>query len=103
MCLRPLDPKTTKFEDTKKFSKAVAEIMQKNYPDLVTAKMNKELRKNKVFINWSQNDASKTMVCVYSLRAWKSRRFHSLFPGRSLRKRQKRRTLTHSGSLLPKP
>jgi bifunctional non-homologous end joining protein LigD len=31
--------------------------------------MAKELRKRKVFINWSQNDASKTMVCVYSLRA----------------------------------
>ncbi|MGB7569353.1 MAG: non-homologous end-joining DNA ligase [Chitinivibrionales bacterium] len=65
----PVDPKTTKFGDTKKFSRAVAEIMQKNYPDLVTAKMNKDLRKKKIFINWSQNDASKTMVCVYSLRA----------------------------------
>ena len=65
----PLDPETTKFTDTKGFSKAVAGIMQKNYPDLVTAKMDKEFRKNKVFINWSQNDASKTMVCVYSLRA----------------------------------
>ena len=43
--------------------------MQKNYPDLVTAKMAKEERQGKVFINWSQNDASKTMVCVYSLRA----------------------------------
>ena len=59
----------TTFEDTKKFSKAVAVILQKNYPDLVTAKMAKESRKGKVFINWSQNDASKTMICVYSLRA----------------------------------
>ncbi|HMD68550.1 MAG TPA: non-homologous end-joining DNA ligase [Chitinivibrionales bacterium] len=65
----PLDPKKTNFENTKSFSKAVAGILQKNYPDLVTARMNKEYRKNKVFINWSQNDASKTMVCVYSLRA----------------------------------
>ena len=65
----PLDQKRTVFEDTKKFSRAVAEIMQKNYPNLVTAKMNKELRANKVFINWSQNDPSKTMVCFYSLRA----------------------------------
>jgi bifunctional non-homologous end joining protein LigD len=31
--------------------------------------MAKEYRKAKVFINWSQNDSSKTMVCVYSLRA----------------------------------
>jgi len=65
----PLNRKETTFEDTKKFSKAVAEIMQKNYPDLVTAKMAKEYRKARVFINWSQNDSSKTMICVYSLRA----------------------------------
>jgi bifunctional non-homologous end joining protein LigD len=43
--------------------------MQKHYPDLVTAKMAKKERNGKVFINWSQNDDSKTMVCVYSLRA----------------------------------
>ena len=65
----PLNRQETTFEDTKKFSKAVAEVMQKNYPDLVTAKMAKEYRKGKVFINWSQNDSKKTMVCVYSLRA----------------------------------
>ena len=65
----PLNRKETTFEDTKTFSKAVAEIMQKHYPDLVTSKMAKQERKAKVFINWSQNDASKTMICVYSLRA----------------------------------
>lgn len=65
----PLNYREVTFEDTKQFSKAVAVVMRKNYPDLVTAKMAKELRKGKVFINWSQNDASKTMVCVYSLRA----------------------------------
>jgi bifunctional non-homologous end joining protein LigD len=65
----PLNRTDTTFEDTKKFSKAVAEIMQKNYPDLVTAKMAKEYRKGRVFINWEQNDSKKTMICVYSLRA----------------------------------
>jgi len=65
----PLNYREATFEDTKQFSKAVAMILQKNYPDLVTAKMAKELRTGKVFINWSQNDASKTMICVYSLRA----------------------------------
>ena len=64
----PLNRKDTTFEDTKTFSKAVAGIMQKHYPALVTAKMAKQERKAKVFINWSQNDASKTMICVYSLR-----------------------------------
>ena len=65
----PLNRKETTFEDTKTFSKAVAGIMQKHYPELVTAKMAKQERKTKVFINWSQNDSSKTMICVYSLRA----------------------------------
>ncbi len=65
----PLNRRGTTFEDTKAFSKAVAGIMQKHYPDLVTAKMAKQERKGKVFINWSQNDAKKTMICVYSLRA----------------------------------
>jgi bifunctional non-homologous end joining protein LigD len=47
----------------------VAGILQKHYPDLVTGRMAKKERTAKVFINWSQNDASKTMICVYSLRA----------------------------------
>lgn len=65
----PLNRKEATFADTRTFSKAVAEIMQKHYPDLVTSKMAKIYREAKVFINWSQNDASKTMVSVYSLRA----------------------------------
>jgi len=65
----PLNRKDTTFEDTKTFSKAVAGIMQKHYPGLVTARMAKEGRKGRVFINWSQNDSKKTMICVYSLRA----------------------------------
>ena len=67
--LVPLNNGETTFEDTKTFSRAVAGIMQKHYPDLVTAQMAKNERAGKVFINWSQNDASKTMICVYSLRA----------------------------------
>ena len=31
--------------------------------------MLKSLRKNKVLIDWSQNDEHKTTVCVYSMRA----------------------------------
>jgi bifunctional non-homologous end joining protein LigD len=65
----PLNRPETTFADTKKFSKVVAEILQKNYPDLVTAEIAKESRQGRVFINWSQNDSSSTMVCVYSLRA----------------------------------
>jgi len=67
--LVPLNNKATTFEDTKTFSKVVAGIMERHYPDLVTAKMAKKERIKRVFINWSQNDPSKTMICVYSLRA----------------------------------
>jgi len=67
--LVPLNNNEATFDETKRFSKSTAEVMQTNYPDLVTAKQAKELRKGRVFINWSQNDAKKTMVCVYSLRA----------------------------------
>jgi len=65
----PLNRPETTFGDTKTFSKAVAAIMENNYPELVTAKMAKELRQGRVFINWSQNDGAKTMISVYSLRA----------------------------------
>jgi len=64
----PLNSGVT-FAETKQFSKAVAMILEKNYPELVTAKMAKTVRSGRVFINWSQNDASLTMICVYSLRA----------------------------------
>lgn len=65
----PLHSHEITFDDIKKFTKAMAEVLQQNYPDIVTSKMAKEYRREKVFINWSQNNASKTMVCVYSLRA----------------------------------
>lgn len=65
----PLNHEATTFDDTKKFSKSVAGAIEQNFPDLVTTKMSKNERMNKVFINWQQNDSSKTMVCVYSLRA----------------------------------
>jgi bifunctional non-homologous end joining protein LigD len=67
--LVPLNSPGVTFEDTKTFSRTVAVILEKNYPELVTAKMAREARKGKVFINWSQNDSSLTMICVYSLRA----------------------------------
>ena len=65
----PLNSAGTTFGDTKEFSRAVALILQKNYPDLMTARMAKDQRTGRVFINWSQNDAKLTMICAYSLRA----------------------------------
>jgi len=65
----PLNSPDATYENTKKFSRTVAVVLEKNYPQLVTAKIAKASRKGKVFINWSQNDASLTMICSYSLRA----------------------------------
>lgn len=50
------------------FAKAVAELLKQQFPDLVVSEMSKDLRRGKVFIDWSQNGSSKTTVCVYSLR-----------------------------------
>ena len=60
---------TVTYDDTKGFAHAVAELLEASEPDLVIARMNKQARKGKVFIDYSQNDEHKTTVCVYSLRA----------------------------------
>jgi bifunctional non-homologous end joining protein LigD len=57
------------YRDTKPFSKAVAELLQKQHPDLVVSRQTKELRPGKVLVDWSQNDEHKTTVNVYSVRA----------------------------------
>lgn len=64
----PLNTPVT-YDDTKPFAKAVAELLEKETPQLVVSKMSKSLRGGKVFVDWSQNDDHKTTVCVYSLRA----------------------------------
>jgi bifunctional non-homologous end joining protein LigD len=57
------------YEDTKPFAHALARLLESRHPELVVSQMAKDLRKGKVFIDWSQNDPVKTTVCVYSLRA----------------------------------
>jgi len=57
------------FDDTKTFARALAVRLERAHPDRVVSNMRKSLRTGKVFVDWSQNDAHKTTVCVYSLRA----------------------------------
>lgn len=59
----------TNFEKTKTAARAMADALAADFPNDITANMRKELRREKVFIDWSQNDDHKTTVCVYSLRA----------------------------------
>ena len=60
---------SSSYEQTKTFSHFLAKALEKHRPDLIVAKMKKDLRAGKVFIDWSQNDEHKTTVSVYSLRA----------------------------------
>jgi bifunctional non-homologous end joining protein LigD len=65
----PLNTRTVTFDDTKLFSRAVAQLLEKEDPAHVTTNMRKDLRAGRVFVDWSQNDRHKTTVCAYSLRA----------------------------------
>jgi bifunctional non-homologous end joining protein LigD len=51
------------------FAKAVAQLLETRHPELVLSYQLRTAREGKVLIDWSQNVASKTTVCVYSLRA----------------------------------
>jgi bifunctional non-homologous end joining protein LigD len=64
----PLNTPVT-YEQTKGFSKRVAELLETRMPDHVVARMTKKLRPGKVLVDWSQNDTHKTTVNVYSVRA----------------------------------
>jgi len=64
----PLNTPVT-FAQTKNFSRAIAMLLEQENPKQITTNMRKDLRKGKVFIDWSQNDSHKTTVSVYSLRA----------------------------------
>jgi len=56
-------------EATSAYAKALAQRLEKQDPGLVVSRMNKNLRPGKVFIDWSQNNAAKTTVAPYSVRA----------------------------------
>jgi len=64
----PLNTPVT-YEETKPLALAVAQELERKNPQRVLSSMSKELRKGKVFVDWSQNDRIKTTVGVYSLRA----------------------------------
>jgi bifunctional non-homologous end joining protein LigD len=51
------------------YARRIAEELERADPKTITAKMAKRLRPGKIFIDWSQNNAAKTTVAPYSLRA----------------------------------
>lgn len=64
----PLNNAVT-YDRTKAFARAVAELLENHFPGRIVSRMSKNLRKGRVFVDWSQNDSKKTTVTVYSLRA----------------------------------
>ena len=54
---------------TSAYAHELAKRLEATHPDLVVSRMAKELRPGKVFVDWSQNNAAKTTVAPYSLRA----------------------------------
>ena len=65
----PLNTKTS-YEETRPFAQAVAQLIAKQNPESILAKMGKKTdRSGKVFIDWYQNNERKTTISVYSLRA----------------------------------
>jgi len=65
----PLNSKKVSYDTTKPFAKAIAQLLEKQTPDLIVSKMKKVEREGKVMVDWSQNHQSKTTIAVYSLRA----------------------------------
>jgi len=59
----------TNYDATKGFAHALARLLEDEHRELVVSDMKKQLRTNKVLVDWSQNDEHKTTVSVYSLRA----------------------------------
>lgn len=57
------------YDETKAFARALAQVMERDDPQRVVARMGKAERAGRVFIDWSQNDRNKTTVAAYSLRA----------------------------------
>jgi bifunctional non-homologous end joining protein LigD len=59
----------TPAERTSAYAHELAKRLEEERPELVVSRMTKALRPGKVLVDWSQNNAAKTTVSVYSLRA----------------------------------
>jgi bifunctional non-homologous end joining protein LigD len=56
------------YEHTRAYALTLGRELETDHPDRVVTRMAKALRKQKVFIDWSQNHQHKTTVSVYSVR-----------------------------------
>jgi bifunctional non-homologous end joining protein LigD len=68
----PLGGESVSYRDTKTLARRIAELLEGRLPQLVVSRMTKRLRAGRVLVDWSQNDAHKTTVTAYSVRALSS-------------------------------
>ncbi|MEO9329369.1 ATP-dependent DNA ligase [Gordonia aurantiaca] len=61
-------PKPVSSDAARRVAREVANEFARQHSDFITANMSKKIRDDKVFIDWSQNNAAKTTLCPYSLR-----------------------------------
>ncbi len=61
-------PGKLNWEEVRDLAQKIAQELSRERPDLVLWKMTKSLRPGKVFLDWSQNNGSKTTITPYSLR-----------------------------------
>jgi bifunctional non-homologous end joining protein LigD len=64
----PLEP-VVGWEHVKGFTKAVAEFLERTFPDRFTSKLLKISRRGKIFIDYLRNSEGATAVAAYSTRA----------------------------------
>ncbi|MGH8315496.1 MAG: DNA polymerase domain-containing protein, partial [Steroidobacterales bacterium] len=64
----PVEP-SAGWEHVKGFSKAVAEFLERTFPDRFTSKLLKVSRRGKIFIDYLRNGEGATAVAAYSTRA----------------------------------
>lgn len=55
-------------DEVSEFAHELARALEAQHPDLIVSDMKKSLRRGKVLVDWSQNNAAKTTITPYSLR-----------------------------------
>jgi bifunctional non-homologous end joining protein LigD len=57
------------WQDIHAYARQLAQRLAEERPELVVWQMKRDLRGGKILIDWSQNNAAKTTIAPYSLRA----------------------------------
>jgi DNA primase len=66
-----------------RFRPAIAEVMERKWPERYTSNVRKGRRTDKIFIDWIRNGRGATSVAPYSIRARKGARVSMPIPGKS--------------------